>query len=195
MKQKKQKKIILKALVFTLELFSMCLLIYLIFLPFYPEIKYKINYNQTLNNQESKEIKKVEKETADIIGSLPESEYEVSRDRLIVAKIGVNTPIVQTDNEEYGLSIGAWLVPDGSTPDQGGNTIITGHRFKYLPPSNLTFYLFHKLEEGDIISVLWKNKTYFYKIRETKIVKKDDLSILEPSAKPILTMFTCHPIY
>ena len=178
MKQKKQKKIILKALVFTLELFSICLLIYLIFLPFYPEIKYKINYNQTLNNQESKEIKKVEKETADIIGSLPESEYEVSRDRLIVAKIGVNTPIVQTDNEEYGLSIGAWLVPDGSTPDQGGNTIITGHRFKYLPPSNLTFYLFHKLEEGDIISVLWKNKIYFYKIRETKIVKKDDLSIL-----------------
>ena len=193
-KDKKRKNFIIKALVYTLELLAVGLFIYLITLPFYPELKYKINKNN-LNNEESKEIEKVEEKTNNIINSLPESEYKVSRDRLIIAKIGVNAPIVQTDNGEYGLSIGAWLTPDGSTPDKGGNTIITGHRFKYLPPSNLTFYLFHKLEKNDIVSVLWKGEMYFYKIREIKVVKNTDLSVLEPSEKPILTMFTCHPIY
>lgn len=194
-KDQKNKKFILKALVFTLELFFIFLFIYLVFLPFYPEVKYKLNFNQNLNTEESKKIEKVEEKTIDIINSLPKSEYKTSQDRLIITKIGVNAPIVQTNNEEYGLSMGAWLIPNSSTPDKEGNTIITGHRFKYLPPSNLTFYLFHKLEEGDIVSVLWKNDTYFYKIREIKIVENTDLSILKPSKEPILTMFTCHPIY
>ena len=64
-----------------------------------------------------------------------------------------------------------------------------------MPPNNLTFYLFDKLEIGDIVSVLWKEKNYYYKIKETKIVKPTDLSILEPTKKSILTMFTCDPIY
>lgn len=116
-------------------------------------------------------------------------------DRLIIPKIGVNIPIIESDNEEYGLDRGTWIIPDSSTPDKGGNTVLTGHRFKYLPPSNLTFYLFHKLEKGDIASVLWKGKTYYYRIKETKIVPGNDISILDKTDEPILTMFTCDPIY
>jgi sortase A len=86
-------------------------------------------------------------------------------------------------------------LPDSSTPDQGGNTVITGHRFKYLPPNNLTFYLFDKLAAGDIISVIWHEQEYYYRIKETKIVDKTETSILNQTREPILTLFTCHPIY
>lgn len=192
-KIKYNKKTLLKALVYILELLALALFIYLIFLPVYPLLKYRLgDYN---NYNEAKEIEKVEEKTSAIINSLRESEYAISPNRLIITKIGVNAPIIQTDNEEYGLSMGAWLVPEGSTPDQGGNTIITGHRFKYLPPNNLTFYLFDKLEAGDIVSVIWKEEKYFYRIKEVKIVSKTDFSVLDPSNDSILTMFTCHPLY
>lgn len=192
-KIKYNKKTLLKALVYILELLALALFIYLLFLPVYPLFKYGLSDYSNAN--EAKEIEKVEEKTLAIINSLPESEYAVSPNRLIITKIGVNAPIVQTDNEEYGLSLGAWLVPDGSTPSQGGNTVITGHRFKYLPPNNLTFYLFDKLEAGDIVSVIWQEEKYFYRIKEIKIVDKTDLSVLSPSEESILTMFTCHPIY
>ena len=86
-------------------------------------------------------------------------------------------------------------MPESSTPDKGGNTVITGHRFKYLPPNNLTFFLFDKLAKDDIISVIWRGKNYFYKIKETKIIKPPELSILKPTDASTLTLYTCDPVY
>ncbi len=114
---------------------------------------------------------------------------------LIIPKIGVNIPIIESADSKYGLNHGSWRLPRSSTPEKNGNMILTGHRFKYLPPSNLTFYLLDKLEAGDIISVIWNNKTYYYRVKEKKIVKSDDLSILKQTKKPTLTIYTCDPIY
>jgi len=115
--------------------------------------------------------------------------------RIIIPKIGVNAPIIETADEQYGLDRGAWRVPNSSTPNRGGNMVITGHRFKYLPPNNLTFYLFYKLKIGDIASVIWQEKTYYYRIKEIKIVSNTETSILSPAEESILTIFTCDPIY
>jgi sortase A len=93
------------------------------------------------------------------------------------------------------LSQGAWRLPETSTPDLGSNTVISGHRYKYLPPNNLTFYLLDKLAAGDIINVVWKNKEYDYRVRESKIVPPTQISILDPTEEPILTLFTCDPIF
>ena len=182
----------IKVLVITLRLLFVALALYLICLPFYPEVKYNFS---TLEEATSQDLEAVTEQVENIKRELPESEYTVSPDRLIIPKIGVNAPVILTDNEHYGLSLGAWMVPKGSTPDKGGNTVITGHRFKYLPPSNLTFYLFHKLEIGDVFSVLWKGNDYYYRVKEIKVVDPSDASPYDKSATPILTMYTCHPIY
>ena len=189
-----KKNKILKALVITLELLAFALLLYLVFLPIIPSAEYDFaNYRGTL--PESKDVEVVKNDTTKIINQLPKNKEDISANRVIITKIGVNAPIVESKNSEYGLSLGAWHVPESSNPEKGGNTIITGHRFKYLPPSNLTFYLFDKLEAGDVVSVVWDKKNYFYKIREVKIVEATDLSVMKNSETPILTMFTCHPIY
>ena len=174
-----------------LELFALGLLIYIIITPIYPSIKYELGSKKG----EAQDIEKVEQAIINIKDRLPSAEYAVSSNRVIITKIKVNAPIIEATNGDYALSKGSWLLPEGSTPDKGSNTIITGHRFKYLPPNNLTFYLFHELEIGDIVSIIWQEKDYFYKIKEIKIVEKTDFSILEPSPEPILTMFTCEPIY
>ncbi len=242
---------LLKAIIISLEIMAVCLVAYLVILPFYPSLKYKFYSANAKNSKiDYKNISEVKEATEKIIresaaannkpeqknflakagGKLleigskivpPKKENTASQDkeissapnekssakktavktpkpaldRLIIPKIGVNIPIVESVNEEYGLNRGSWRIPDSSTPDKGGNTVLTGHRFKYLPPSNLTFYLFHKLEKGDIASVLWKGKTYYYRVKETKIVPANDISILDKTDGSILTMFTCDPIY
>lgn len=183
------RKNFLKALVLILKLLAIAIFLYLLFLPIYPEIKYHF-ISQSLENSNIDYLSEDK-----LLARLPESDYAVSKDRLIISKIGVNSPIIETNDEKYGLSLGAWLVPEGSTPSATGNTIITGHRFRYLPPSNLTFYLFHKLELGDTFYVIWQGESYFYQIKEIKIVDPWDSSVYNQSSDPILTLYTCHPIY
>ena len=185
----------LKALVYTLELLAVGLLIYIIILPFYPSLKYKIEYDNAEIKKEAQNLNKAKETLQSYKNNFPGADYSVSPNRLIIGKIGVNAPIVESKNSDYGLSKGSWLVPDTSTPDKGGNTVITGHRFKYLPPNNLTFYLLDKLEKDDIISVIWQEKNYYYQVMKTKIVAADDLSILKPTASSTLTLYTCDPIY
>lgn len=189
-----KKNKILKALVLILELSAFVLLAYLIFMPIIPAAEYQVkNFHNGL--PESKDIEVVKKDTKKIITELPKNKDAVSPNRLIITKIGVNAPIVESKNSEYGLSLGAWHIPGSANPESSGNMVVTGHRFKYLPPSNLTFYLLDKIEVGDIVSVVWKDKTYYYKIRETKVVDKTDLSVEAKSDKAILTIYTCTPLY
>ena len=213
--QNNKNRKLIKALVVMLEFLAIGIIIYLIALPLWPAVKYKLVYQGKQPNIDWQDIEAVKEKTEEIISRLPEAkdenknedivsadkkhlpqaEYDVSPNRVIIAKIGVNAPIIDSADGDYALSRGAWRLPETSTPDKAGNTVITGHRFKYLPPSNLTFYLFHKLEIGDIVSVIWQKKNYYYKIKDIKIVEPTDFSILEPTSESILTLFTCDPIY
>jgi sortase A len=171
--------------------------LYLVIYPFYPLIDYKVQArlsgNDKVNFQDSDVIKK---KTEEKIALNNEIKYISSEPTnwLIINKINVDIPII-ISNGAWALDKGAWILPIASTPDKGGNTIITGHRFKYLPPSNTTFYLLNKLAVNDLISVLWQNKVYYYKVREIKIVNDDDASVNTPSKEPILTLYTCDPIF
>lgn len=210
-----KKKDIARALVIILELFAVGIIAYLIILPFYPKIKYQISYNREEVRNDAKDLEKTKQKVQKIIQKQQAEEQKANKqenksnnennnnaapapvigNRLIITKIGINAPIVESQDEDYGLARGSWHVPETSTPDQGSNTVITGHRFKYLPPNNVTFYLLDKLENDDIISVIWNDKEYYYKVRESKIVGRTETSILNSSDNPILTLFTCDPIY
>ena len=193
--RRRQKRTLVKVLVLALELLAIGLVIYLVAAPFYPGLKYKIAYENRARLPDAADEAAVKEYVSEIMGSLPAAEYAVSPNRLIIPKIGLNAPIVEGKSAEYNLSRGAWRLPDSSSPNKGGNTVITGHRFKYLPPNNVTFYLFHKLATDDLVSVIWNEQDYLYRIKEVKIVENTDFSILEQSTEPILTLFTCHPIY
>ena len=172
-------------------------LLYLFILPVYPEIKYRLFSDKELSSYNTDEttVAEIKEEAKKLVAGLPAAEFDISSDRLMIKKIGVNIPITDFADSDYGLSLGAWRDPESSTPNRGGNTVITGHRFKYLPPSNMTFYLLHKLEIGDIFTVFWKDEHYIYKVRETKIVEPTELSILDQTDESIVTLYTCDPIY
>ncbi|HMB65615.1 MAG TPA: class E sortase [Patescibacteria group bacterium] len=176
---------------------GIAVLLYLLFLPVYPWLKYKTLYRSVPVATSSVDWQKLESDYS--ISFKKENKFLFQdaehSNRIVIPRIGVDAPIIRTTNQAEGLNKGAWMLPAGSTPGEGGNTIITAHRFKYLPPNNLTFYLLDKLRPGDEVIVLWQEQGFLYRVKERKIIKKDDFSILKPSSTPILTLFTCHPLF
>jgi len=117
-----------------------------------------------------------------------------SGNRLIIPKIGVDTRIVE-GQDDRALLRGAWHLPRTSSPEKGGNTVITGHRFRFRPPNNTTFYLLDKVDINDDIVVIWEEKEYRYRVKETKIVNPDQTEILAITEEPTLTLYTCTPLF
>lgn len=113
--------------------------------------------------------------------------------RLVIPSIGVNMKIVEGQSEKT-LYAGAWHLPNTSTPDRGGNTVLSGHRFQYRAGPN-TLILLNKVKSGDVIIVYWQGKEYDYRVTETKIVHRTEVGILKNTAEPQLTIFTCNPAY
>lgn len=121
--------------------------------------------------------------------------------KLVIPKIGVDSNIIEGENlNVLNKDEGVWREPKSGSPVDGGNMVIAGHRFQYLPPNTHTFYNLNKLEKDDLIIVYWKDTTgktkdYLYKIYETKIVEPTDVSIrnIEGGLKNQITLYTCGP--
>ncbi len=116
-----------------------------------------------------------------------------SDNRLVIPKIGVDNEIVE-GADERALWRGIWHYPASSTPDRGGNMVLTGHRFQYLAGPR-TLYLLDQMAVGDIIMVYWKGVEYDYTIRERKVVNPDAVSILDNTTNAQLTIYTCTPLF
>lgn len=163
--------------------------------PFLPYLKYKLfppSPNYVSQNQIAQD-KKGLASYLPLIGKKSNIE-DKSGNRLIIPKIGVDTPIVEGENDKALLK-GAWHLPSTSSPGEIGNVVITGHRFRFLPPNNTTFYLLDKLNENDEIIIIWEDSEYRYKVKEIKIVNPDQTEILAQAPKPTLTLFTCTPLF
>ena len=167
-----------------LIIISLAVILYL----FSPSIKYYLN---SLGIGDFFATDKIEVDDSE--NNVEEFE-DIKENELVISKIGVRIPIVEGEDES-ALENGAWLLPEGSTPDQGSNTVLSAHRFKYRPPHEETFYLLDKLEEGDTFLVFWQGKEYNYRVVSSSIVMPDDLEVIEPTVIPAVTLITCYPLF
>ncbi len=119
-------------------------------------------------------------------------EIDRSFDHLIIPDMHLDEKIWVGNNEKL-VNKGVWHIPHSSTPDKGSNTVLVGHRFSYKDPA--VFYHMDKLKQDDLITLAWGGKLYTYKVNETKIVKPTDIYIEDASQDPMLTLYTCHPIW
>lgn len=113
--------------------------------------------------------------------------------RLVIPKIGVDVEVVE-GQDERALWRGIWHLPQTSSPDRGGNTVLTGHRFQYLAGPR-TLYLLDQLVEGDLIIIYWQGVEYDYRVFGRRVVNPDAVEILDNTPKPQLTIFTCTPVF
>jgi len=114
---------------------------------------------------------------------------------LVIPKIGVTMLISDSLDEDGALNEGAYHFFKTSTPDKGGNTVLSAHRFKYLPPSSETFYLLDKLIEGDTFMVFWEGTQYNYRVASTTVVDPYAIEVLNQTKNSTVTLITCNPVF
>lgn len=153
--------------------------IFLIVDPFLPELNFRVRDALNVPYQEEQTV--IEEETREV-------------NSLVIPSIGVDIPIVEGDTSK-ALKLGAWRRPKTGTPDKGGNTVLTGHRYQYLPPNNKTFYNLDKIKIGDLMYVYWDSKKYTYEVFDTFIVDPSQIEVEDPLDGNILTIYTCHPLW
>ena len=95
---------------------------------------------------------------------------------------------VYADTSDLNLDRGAGRIPGTAGLEQPGNLGIAAHRdgfFRKLKDAAIGMDIF--LEHG--------GRTLRYHITEISIVSPEDGSVLEPTARPSITLVTCYPFY
>jgi sortase A len=128
------------------------------------------------------------------ISPTPDPNLPHIRNRLLISKAKVDMPLFAGSDVRV-LSKGGWIFPNTSTPDQGGNTVIFGHRVRYLPPVSNTFYSLDAVNVGDTFVLTWNGVAYQYRVITTKVIEPTDLSVLAQDHRSLVTIITCTPLF
>ncbi|MBY4603197.1 sortase SrtA [Bacillus rugosus] len=105
---------------------------------------------------------------------------------LEIPKINAELPIVEgTDADDLEKGVGHYK--DSYYPDENGQIVLSGHR-------DTVFRRTGELEKGDQLRILLSYGDFTYEIVKTKIVDKDDTSIITlQHEKEELILTTCYP--
>lgn len=113
-----------------------------------------------------------------------------------IERLNLLVPFNQGENEKTLESGAWWRYPERGDPENGGNFILSAHRFKLGATPNQTkerspFYHVEKVEKDDTIDIYYEGKWYSYKVVEKKSVAQNATEIEEPSNDAKLTLYTC----
>ena len=106
---------------------------------------------------------------------------------LDVPRLKLSTPVIQGDDDST-LKRAVGHLPDTPFPWEQGNSAFAGHRDGLFRPLK-------DIQVGDEIRFRTTRDEFRYRVTGTSIVKPDDVSVLEPRARPSLTLITCYPFY
>lgn len=126
-------------------------------------------------------------QSADVLAPPPEV------NTLVIPEISIDEKVLESNSISIINNGGVWRRPNTSTPDRGGNTVIIGHRFTY--DGNSTFYSLDKVKVGKQFAVWWNKQEYLYEVYETKVVPATAVEIENDTEDPIITLYTCTPIW
>jgi sortase A len=112
--------------------------------------------------------------TGDLVGSLT------------ILRLHLSAVVIEGDDDS-ALNVAIGHLPDTPQPwDGNGNVALAAHRDTFFRPLK-------DVVVGDEIQVMTPRGEFLYDVRETTIVEPDDLSVLNPTERPSLTLITCYP--
>jgi sortase A len=94
--------------------------------------------------------------------------------------------VVLEGSDDGTLRRGAGHIEDTPLPGQRGNVGIAGHRDTVFRP-------LRKARVGDMFSLTTPDRVFQYRVARTLIVMPEDVYVLDPTARPTLTLVTCYP--
>jgi len=163
--------------------------------PFLPSLLYALKkptatLPYALSAEETQLIK-------DTFGELPVIGTRAVPDdnRLIIPSIGVDVKILEGTSERVLDQGGVWHIPNTGNPLSGSNIVLSGHRWKYLPPSGISLYLLDKVKDNEPIFLTWNGQSYTFRVRSREVVTPDRTDIAKPTTNTQLTIYTCTPLF
>lgn len=112
------------------------------------------------------------------------------KERVVIPKIGVDEEIYE-GVDDATLNKGVGHFPETARPGEDGNCALTAHGGPG-PTHGAPFERLDELEKGDEIILYDRTgKVYRYKVTEQKVIAETDLSVLDPTEKPSVTLITC----
>lgn len=127
---------------------------------------------------------------------------KITEFNLIIEKLAIDVPIIANvdgrDKNVYNqaLNDGVAHYKNTALPNSGSNIVIFGHSSTLLGAGEYSkvFAALNDLNTGDEIKINFNQQEYKYKVSEKKIIPADDLSVLLPTEREMLTLLTCWPV-
>jgi sortase A len=106
---------------------------------------------------------------------------------LRIPKIRLEVPVLPgTDDRTLDRAVGH--ITGTAQPGATGNMGIAGHRDGF-------FRGLSAITPGDVIEVDTIKGKDVYRVERTWVVEPEEVSVLEPTSTPTLTLVTCYPFY
>lgn len=107
--------------------------------------------------------------------------------KLEIPRLGVSVMVVEgVESAELNRAVGH--IPGTALPSDGGNVGIAGHRDTFFRP-------LRSIRQDESITLSTLEGVYHYRVLSMKVVPPQDVNVLYPSGRNILTLVTCHPFY
>jgi len=104
---------------------------------------------------------------------------------LSIARLELEVPIFSGTSKKT-LNRGAGLVEGTSPPGAAGNIVVSAHRDSFFRP-------LEDIRVGDVIELQSPDGMQRFEVGKIFITDPLDISVLEPTAQPSLTLITCYP--
>jgi sortase A len=122
-------------------------------------------------------------------GKLDESFFD-SREvlgRLEIPRLKLSLTVLEGDDQKT-LRLAPGHIENTAFPGDVGNAAIAGHRDTH-------FRALENIRKGDEISIATSEGAFKYFVQWTRVVGPDDVSVLQSSSVPELTLVTCYPFH
>lgn len=106
---------------------------------------------------------------------------------LRIPRLKLSVPVLDGIDDAV-LDRGAGHIPETARPGEPGNIGIAAHRDSF-------FRGLKDVKAGDEIELATRRGRERYVVERTWIVDPEDLSVLEPTPTPAMTLVTCYPFY
>lgn len=105
--------------------------------------------------------------------------------RIEIPRLHVST-IIRAGSDARTLRLAVGHIPGTALPGEPGNMGLAGHRDTF-------FRRLRDIRPDDQIRVVTADGTFTYRVERTRIVDPTDVWVLDPTARPALTLVTCYP--
>lgn len=104
---------------------------------------------------------------------------------LEIVRVGLSGVVIEGDDDSV-LDRAIGHLPDTPLPWHTGNSALAAHRDALFRPLK-------GVRSGDVLRLKTPHGDFDYRVRETLIVKPEDLWVLDPTPVSMLTLISCYP--